>query len=73
VALSADITSRIITYRPVADDPGPYRVLALAVLEQAVRDARRGRDGARDWITSYEAKRWADMLDLPTWPPRLPQ
>jgi hypothetical protein len=46
-----------------------YRALLLAVIYRAVLDARRGDVEARDWLTTGGGRDWADVLELPYWPP----
>lgn len=51
---------------PVRD---PCRLLLLAVIRQAVWDARRGDPDAREWLLAPETRELADWLELPRWPP----
>lgn len=47
-----------------------YRLFVIALLAQAVQDARRGDAQARYWVLEGRGTVWADAIDLP-WPPRL--
>lgn len=48
-----------------------FRALALSVILRATMDARGGDEDARRWLMEGEGADWADLLDLPQWPPRL--
>jgi hypothetical protein len=58
---------------PYVDDSRPYKRLAVAALLQACTDAHAGDDGAWAWVHGGQARRWAEALDLPNWPPRWEQ
>jgi hypothetical protein len=49
--------------------PEACRALAAALLLRAVRDARRGDEGAVAWVLSADSQMWAETLGLERWPP----
>lgn len=51
---------------PVRD---PARLLLLAVIRQAVWDARKGDAAAREWLLDAATRELALALELPCWPP----
>ena len=64
------ITRRQWRALPYVDNPMPFRRLAAAALLQATLDANKGDACAQAWLHSDQAHEWADLLDLPAWPPR---
>lgn len=56
---------------PYIDAALPWRRLASAVLLTACTDAHAGDVEAGEWVQhSHQARQWADLIDLPAWPPR---
>jgi hypothetical protein len=51
----------------------PFRRPDAAALLQATLDANKGDCEARRWLHPDQARSWADLVDLPEWPPRLDQ
>jgi hypothetical protein len=47
------------------------RVVACAILSQAVKDARQGDGAAMAWVLGPEALAWADVLGFEQWPPKI--
>ena len=45
----------------------PYRFLAIAIIHQAARDARRGDSSARAWLQET-GQTWIDLAGLPISP-----
>lgn len=53
-----------------ADYPG-WRLLGLGLILRAVLDARKGDPAARAWLIGADGHAWAELLDLPAWPPAI--
>lgn len=54
---------------PAGLDAEACRRLLVAVLLAACLDAHEGRADARDWLTSDQARAWAEELGFDAWPP----
>lgn len=63
------LTEREWRTLPYAGPPERFHHLLCAVLLQACLDAHDGDEGARRFISSPQAREWADLVDLPAWPP----
>ena len=64
----ADLGSREASRRLEA-----FRWLAAAVQQSGCTSAEADDVMEQQWLHSKQARTWAELLDLPNWPPRLEQ